>query len=85
MKKKTYKDWQKSELDLDKYLGIGPCEIDEKLSNYIGSCTAPKYCSQGLIQGGDAEKEEDGVLFYFTVSHVNDKNYYLGILPEFQQ
>lgn len=82
--KKTRKGWEKSNLDLDKYL-TEPCEIDEELSLYIGECVAPTYYSDGLTQGGDPEKHEDSIGFYMTTSIVNGKHFYLGILPEFKQ
>ena len=82
--KKTRKGWEKSNLDLDKYL-TEPCEIDEELSLYIGECVATTYCGGGLTQGGDPEKHEDSIGFYMTTSIVNSKHFYLGILPEFKQ
>ena len=86
---KTRKGWEKSNLDLDKYLSE-PCEIDESLSLYIGECVVPRYLGGGLTQGGDPEKHEDckngkRIGFYLTTSHVNGKYFYLGILPEFRQ
>lgn len=51
MPKKTLKGWEKSDLDLDKYL-TEPCEIDEDLSLYIGECVPPQYLGGGLTQGG---------------------------------
>lgn len=87
---KTKKGWDKSGLNLDKYL-TEPCEIDEEMYMYIGECVAPKYCSPWLTQGGDPEtsapsfnEEDDDVFYYMTVSEVNDRYYYLGILPEFR-
>ena len=85
MKKKTYKSWEKSEVDLDKYLDE-PCEIDEALDLYIGECVAPKYLSYGLTQGGDCVFEDDlNTRYYMTTSVVNGKHFYLGVLPEFKQ
>lgn len=90
MNRKTYKEWQKSNLDLDKYLPE-PCEIDEELALYIGECVPPVYLGpNGLCQGGDAQASvgkwpNDEVLTYMTVSNVNGKDFYLGILPEFKQ
>ena len=89
MSKKTFKGWEKSNVDLDKYL-TEPCEIDEELSLYIGECVPPIYLDRTLTQGGDPEKHEDSedgepIGFYMTTSVVNDKYFYLGILPEFKQ
>lgn len=81
---KTKKEWNKSGLDLTEYLDE-PCEINEELFNYILECTAPQYLDYGLGQTGEAEKHEDGVGYYMTVSFVNNKHFYLGILPEFVQ
>lgn len=81
---KTYKEWDLSELNLDKYL-TEPCEIDEELELYIGEIVAPQYLGNGLTQMGEAEKDEDGIPFYMTTSCVNGKYFYLGVLPEFKQ
>lgn len=92
MTKKTLKEWEKSNLSLDKYL-TEPCEIDEELSLYLGEITIPNYSGgNGLTQCGDAIKEEvaadddeDYVYYYMTTLEVNNKCFYLGILPEFRQ
>lgn len=86
---KTLKGWNKSKLDLNKYL-TEPCQIDEELSLYISECVSPIYCGSKhfdtwLIQGGNAEKYEDSIGFYMTTSISNGKHFYLGILPEFKQ
>ena len=81
---KTLRSWVKSNVDLDEFLN--PCDvIDETLSNYIGEIVPPAYCSSDFVQGGDAVKSEDGVLFYMTVFRGKGKYIYLGILPEFLQ
>ena len=82
---KTLKGWQKSNVDLGEYLGNAPCRINEGLYNYIAECVPVTYCSEGFMQGGDCEFIEDGVEFYMTGRYVDDKFYYLGILPAFQQ
>lgn len=87
---KTLKGWEKSNLDLDEYLGPGPCRINEELSSYIGECVPPKYTSEEFTQGGDPhdhETSEDGdfIGYYMTVKHVEGKYFYLGVLPEFKQ
>lgn len=83
--KKTFKAWSMQDKDLDEFLSPGDY-IDERLCNYIGEIIPPAYCSKDFIQGCDAIKSEDGVLFYITVYRTNDNKYlYLGILPEFKQ
>lgn len=87
---KTLSGWKKSKINLDKYL-TEPCEIDEELYHYVGEATAPSYIDKGLIQMGEAEYSEeaddslDHIMYYMTVSIVNKKYFYLGILPEFKQ
>ena len=82
--KKTRKGWEKSNLNLDKYL-TEPVEIDEELYNYLGEAVAPEYCGDGIVQLGEAECEKHGVLHYMTASLVNGKYFYLGILPKFKK
>jgi hypothetical protein len=82
--KKTKKWWEKSNIDLSKYL-TEPTEIDEELYNTIAETVSPAYCSYGLIQDGDPEFEKDGVLHHMTASLVNGKYFYLGILPKFKK
>jgi hypothetical protein len=81
---KTYKKWIKSNLDLNEYL-TEPCEIDEELYLYLAEVVSPQYSDGKLIQTGEAEYTEDSVLFYMSASHIGDKYFYLGILPEFVQ
>lgn len=91
---KTKEDWNGSGLQLSEYMPE-PCEIDEELYMYIGEVVAPHYLGtddlRGLMQGGDPEGKvegyyiEDDIFTYMTVSEVNDKYFYLGILPEFKQ
>jgi len=89
MSKKTRKQWEKSGIDLDKFMKE-PCEIDEDLFNYLGEVVSPKYCGAGLVQLGEAERhldDENGfpsIGMHMTASEVNGK-YYLGIIPEFKQ
>lgn len=86
MKKKTLKQWEKSNLDLDKFL-FEPCEIDEEMFNWIGEIISPQYLGEGIVQGGDCDRHVDGVGFYATAYHDSQFNtyFYLGILPEFKQ
>lgn len=87
---KTKDEWDESDLNLSDYL-TEPCEIDEGLYLYIGEIVAPSYCTPGLIQCGEADRQEpayyqdDPIMFRKTVSEVNGKYFYLGILPEFKQ
>lgn len=85
MAKKTYKGWEKANVHLEAFLGEKPCEIDERLALYIGECTAPQYLSKDFTQTGEAFTEKLGILHYMTVSHIDGRDYYLGILPEFKQ
>lgn len=83
VKMKTKKEWENSNLDLDEYLNE-PCEIDEELDLYIGECVSPKYNSPLFTQCGEPRYYEDGIGYFMTVSIVNGKHFYLGILPEFK-
>ena len=89
---KTLEAWEKSNLDLDDYLGNEPCEIDEVLFNYIAETVLPQFLYGGFVQGGECERSEftnpfylEEIFFYMTTSSVNEKYFYLGILPEFKQ
>lgn len=89
LKMKTKKGWDASNLSLSVYMKE-PTEIDEEMYMYISEVVAPHYLRQDLTQGGDpygAMPAEDGttVFTYMTVSEVNGKYFYLGILPEFKQ
>ena len=82
---KTLKQWKKSGKDLEEFLSPGDW-ISEDLCNYIGEIIPPYYCSREFIQGGDAIKSEDNILFYCTCYRTDDNRYlYLGVLPEFKQ
>jgi len=78
---KTLKGWNNSGLNLDKFLSE-PCRIDEDLYNYLAEIVPPQLCIYGVIQLGEAEFRKDGIYYYMTASLVNDKYFYLGILPE---
>ena len=91
MKKKTLNGWQKSNKDLDEYL-FEPCEIDEEMFNYVMEVISPYYIGHGLGQGGDPvssyesyDEDFKRVMTYVTVYNINDKYFYLGVLPEFKQ
>jgi len=81
---KTYKQWQESNLDLDKFLFSGD-RIDQKIFNYLDEITSPKYIGNNLVQTGEPSYKKNGVLFYMSAIYSNHKHYYLGILPEFKQ
>lgn len=81
---KTYKAWQKSNVNLSEYLGQEPCEIDEELYLYLAEVTAATYSSPDFIQTGEASFSKNGTLHYSTCSFIGDKHFYLGDLPEFQ-
>lgn len=88
---KTLKNWEKQAVDLDKYLDE-PCEIDEDICLYIAEVVSPNYLGwdNGLIQGGDPEKHEESekgkpIGYYMTTLSINNKHFYLGILPEFKR
>lgn len=83
--KKTLKQWEKSDIDLDKFLTESPCEIDEDLYNYIASTIPAQYMFAWLVQWLEANRENNWVLEYSTVYFVWHKYYYLWILPEFIQ
>ena len=82
---KTLRQFEKQEnLDLTKFLGQ-PCEIDEEMySHIICGYVPPSYSGITIYQAGEAERSIAGIYHYMTVSHVNDKYWYLGVLPEFK-
>ncbi len=87
---KTRQGWEDSGLDLDKYLKY-PCEVDEHLIDYVRDCRVPAYLNKGLLQGGDCEYQEDSmkgnfkkVDFYMTFNQIENRYFYLGILPKFK-
>ncbi len=81
---KTYNEWQKSNLNLDKYLTEVPCDIDEELCLYLAECTAPNFSGDnGIVQTGEATYEKDDKLHYLTVQFCGNNTYkYLGCLPD---
>lgn len=85
---KTLKDWEQSDLDLDKYLPT-PCEIDEELYLDILETVPPHYISDYAQQGGDPEDTIKGrngekIYIYMTVKQIANRYFYLGMLPEFK-
>ena len=83
---KTLKEFEKiQKLELTEYLPE-PCEIDWDLYSHV-SCgyVASSYLGASLSQAGEAhDTNEDDVYTYMTVSEVNGKYFYLGILPGFK-
>jgi hypothetical protein len=81
---KTYSDWEESGIDFSKW--IKPMdEIDEELYLHFGEIVSPQYCSYGFIQCGEAF-EKKGDTYLYETFYCNDNRYfYLGILPEFNQ
>jgi hypothetical protein len=81
---KTYKNWEESGIDFDKF--IKPFdEVDGEMYDYFSGVVSPQYCTKDLLQIGEAWEEKDGVFFYETFMHINNKYFYVGILPEFKQ
>lgn len=48
--KKTLKQWEKSSIDLDKFLGDVPCEVDEDMVDYMRDITMAQYSSPLFMQ-----------------------------------
>ncbi|TGE22807.1 hypothetical protein [Hymenobacter metallicola] len=82
---KTYDEWEATEVSLTQYLQ--PCdEIDEELYDHMGGVVSPQYCTQRLLQSGEPEREERGVMHYLSfMAREDGKYFYLGILPKFKQ
>lgn len=91
MAKKTFKNWEKSQLDVEDYLGEHPCEVDEKLYNSIVESVGSSVHDEksGLVQAGDCFDIITGIEYYCTLKVVNTENGYvywwLGVLPLFTQ
>lgn len=82
---KTYQQWQGSGIDLSKFLQ--PCdEVDEEIYEHQAGVVFPQYNSARLLQVGEAEREERGVMHYASFMVREDgRFFYLGILPKFKQ
>ena len=80
---KTRKAWNRSGKELTDFLHLGD-EIDEALFNYVGEVVAPAYCSHGFSQCGEPQYHKDETPFHMTVCCIDDRYYYLGILPLFK-
>lgn len=85
---KTLKAWEKSGLNITDYL-TEPCRINEELYYYIAESTSPSYSNSNVVQSGEAERSEGDwnelTLWYMTVSQIDGKFFYLGVLPEFEK
>jgi hypothetical protein len=83
---KTFKQWEKNK-DLQITQFLSPLnEIDWYLYEHIlCGYVAPSYDNGKIGQSGEPENKINGVYTYMTVATINDKYYYLGILPAFQQ
>jgi len=84
--KKTLKQWEAKFPDkqLDEYLQPLD-EVDEELRMHCGEIVAPQYCSREFLQMGEADYSKNDIYYYMTFATINDRHYYLGKLPEFQQ
>lgn len=76
---------RQEEKDLTEFLE-NPCEIDKEMYYHIiCGYVSPSYSgNDGIAQAGEPEKNVDGVYYFMTVSHINGKYWYLGVLPEFK-
>lgn len=88
---KTKSDWEASRLPLEVYL-LEPCEIDKALYLHIGKKGLSGYHTPNLRQCYEAmpvarsyHQGSKDVCFRMTVSKVNEKYFYLGVLPDFKQ
>jgi len=62
-----------------------PCEIDEEMYYHILCGYVPSsYHFNSIGQAGEPERNAADCYYYMTVSMVNKKFFYLGILPEFK-
>ncbi len=82
---KKNKQWEKSELDLQDFLWQSPCEIDEDLYNYIAEVTPPSFCINWIVQSWEMTNSKNWICYYDTVTSINDKYFYLWILPKFEE
>ena len=89
---KTYQAWVESQLDLNKFLGPNPCEIDEDIYYDQLECLPPYFMHNGTFQVGEPYKQEDQTIYAYTFRKVQQKRvpesgkieykfFFLGILP----
>lgn len=82
--KKTYKGWEKSGLNLREYIPH-PTEIDISLWSHLAEVVSPHYCGHGVTQCGEPEIRKGSELMYETVSSIDGRYFYLGVLPSFKE
>lgn len=80
---KTFKGWQKSGTDLAEYLGEEPVRIDEELYQHISDHTGSNYAWLTVVQSGETEFSDQMGPHHITATAIDDKYFYLGILPSF--
>lgn len=82
--KKTLEKWEAGkEMDLEDYLQPMD-EIDYDLYAYSWAWVSPYWSSNGFIQWGEPNNTINDVYYRMTFATVNERYYYLGILPEFR-
>jgi hypothetical protein len=92
---KTFEEWEKSDIDLDVYLGEKPCEIDFELYEFIACGYVPTNCyidmgnKTFIQQAGEAndsfehfEKDIEIYTYSTVIQYPDDSCWYLGILPD---
>lgn len=81
---KTFEEYEASEKGFDEFL-TPLDQIDWPLYEYIlCGFVAPNFDDGKCGQGGEAVYESDaGIMYYETVITVNDKHFYIGKLPDF--
>ena len=65
---------------------LQPCdEVDAEMYLHFLEGAAPQYLARTVFQAGEANYEERGRYHYMTFSEMDEKYFYLGILPAFKQ
>lgn len=80
---KTLKQYEKSEKGLHEFLR--PLDrIDWPLYEHILCGWVPSHFDDGVRgQAGECNHSKDGIWYYDTVSTIDGKYYYLGLMPSF--
>ena len=81
---KTYEKWEESNLDLYLFLGNEPCEIDEGIFLHLLEAVSPYYFDGAFGQCGEAMEMKNGITYRETVQSIENRYFYLGILPQFE-
>lgn len=81
---RTYRQWEKSGLNLDDYLVPGDY-IDEAIYLYIGEVVAPYFVSDRFVQCGEPSTHIDEIPYRTTAMKIGSKYLYLGDMPEFSE